>query len=478
MNNRIVVKNTLFYTIGSIIPRISSFILLPIYTKFLLPSDYGIVQSMRVLITVLSVLFTLATERSIFRLYFDYNDDKQKKELIGNITILIVSISIILVLLLFSFKSYTQLIFKSIPFYPYYSYAIITANLLAFETVPLNLLMVRKKAGYFIALSLTKFFLITISVIYFIVIKNQGAEGMLKGEMLGNLILIPVFLYLLIKESSFNINLQKIYNALTFSLPMVPTLISSWILNMSDRIFIEKYFNLEDVGIYSLGYKIASLVLLISGSINKAYNPIFYEMANNQPNAKIILKRYNTLIITIIFYTCFTIALLSKELIVLFIDSKYINAYKIIPLITLAYLIHLSAGLMNLMIYQNKKSTYIMIVVLLSAVINIFLNFILIPNYGIIGAAWATILSVFVMFIIEYYFARKCYFIPFDWGKLIPSLVFLTMIFILEGSLIKYCNFTSLIIKIITIMFLGIILFYRNLYQFKPLLSSNKTVQK
>ncbi|GAB4284877.1 MAG: hypothetical protein Kow0068_10060 [Marinilabiliales bacterium] len=72
-------KNTSLYTIGNIIPQIANFFLLPLYTNYLSPADYGIVQSMQVLSAILIVFFTLAIDRAVYRLYFDFKTENEKK---------------------------------------------------------------------------------------------------------------------------------------------------------------------------------------------------------------------------------------------------------------------------------------------------------------------------------------------------------------------------------------------------------------
>ena len=118
-----IIKNTSLYTLGNILPQAAGFILLPIYTRYLTPADYGIVSSMQVLSTILAVFFTLAIDRSIFRLYFDYKIEKAKRDYLGTITISLFFISISVLLLLFIFRGIVGQIFKSIELYPCYFYA-------------------------------------------------------------------------------------------------------------------------------------------------------------------------------------------------------------------------------------------------------------------------------------------------------------------------------------------------------------------
>ena len=407
---------------------------MPIYTRYLTPADYGIVSSMQVLNTILAVVFTLAIDRSIYRLYWDYKTEKEKKDYLGSMIVALACIATTVVALLFLFKGLVELIYKSIPFYPFYVYAIVTAYFSVFGLVPKIYLQLNQKAGSFVILSIMQFVANTAFILWFVVGLKAGAEGMLKGQMLGCGIMLPVFLFIGFKIINFTVKFSIVKESLNFSLPMVPTLLCAWVLNLSDRIFIERYFSLADVGIYSLGYKIAGLVLIIAGAFGLAYSPVFYKLAgsHNQVAAKRTLYSYNNIYVMVILLLCFLVSFFSKEVIVILLDPKFAEAHKIVPIIALAYFISISASLLNLSIYQEKKTVAIMFIQIFGASLNIALNFLLVPNFGVYGAAYATVLSFTAILICKYLYAKKCYFIPYQWRKIFPVFLLLSFIVILS----------------------------------------------
>ncbi|MDA3779122.1 MAG: oligosaccharide flippase family protein [Bacteroidales bacterium] len=460
-----IFKNTSFYAIGNILPQAAGFILLPIYTRYLTPGDYGIVSSMQVLSTILAVFFTLAIDRSILRLYFDYKTDKDKKDYLGTITISLIVIATIILSLLFAFKGIVGDIYESIEFYPYYLYAILTAFLTIFSIIPKVYLQVEEKAGKFVLLSIVQFIFTTGLVLWFIIGEKSGAVGMLKGRLFGNIITLPIYFYLAYRIINFTFKFQVLKESLSFSLPMIPGLLSAWILNLSDRVFIERYFNLHDVGIYSLGYKIAGLVLILTSAFYLAYSPVFYRLANSkdQEVAKSTLYKYNNVYIMVILLITFLISLFSKEAIQILLDKKYFEAYKIVPIISFAYLISQASGLFNLMVYQEKKVVKLMWIGVTGAGLNIILNFLLVPNLGAYGAAYATVLSFRVVFILSFRYAKKCYYIPFNWRQIVPvfSLLFVIAAFFLFVNINIYL---TLLIKV-TVCFVIGILFLKKYYK-------------
>ncbi len=385
------------------------------------PADYGIVNSMQVLSTVLVVLFTLCIDRAIYRLYFDYKTEEDKKDFLGTVTIGSLIISTLVLLLIFIFSSFIGNIYSSIPFYPFYAFIIIETFFLNFSSIPKIYFQINENATKFITYSLLEFATITILTIIFVVWLKDGATGMMKASLFSRIILAPAFW----RISYFSINFKFIpkilKQSLAFGLPGIPLLLSSWILEFSDRLFIERYFSVSAVGIYSLSYKVAGLSLIFSAAFYSAYNPIYYRLANseNQNDAKKKLYVYNNYFMLTIIVISFLIAFFSKELIIIFLDSKYIESYKIVPIISLSYVISQVSSVFQLAIYQKKKVMSMVYIVFASAIVNILLNFIFVPLYGAFGAGYSTVMSVVVFFVIVMWYAKKCYYIPINWRLLL-----------------------------------------------------------
>lgn len=413
-----LIKNTSFYTLGNILPKAAGFFLLPLYTRYLSPDAYGIVQSMHILSTIFTILFTLAIERSIYRLYYDYPSDAEKRRYLGTITISLIVIATAQLLIIFVFRDVVSLIFVNINFSPYYLYVIGSVYLSVFSLIPKVYLQVEQRANYFVILNVLEFTFKTALIIYFVVYAKKSAAGMLLGELLGLAILMPIYIGLLGKIISFKWDKRIFIESVSYSWPMIPSLLSAWILNLSDRIFIERYFTLADVGIYSLAYKLAELLLIITSAIHLAYSPLFFQIANseNKKIAKEKLYRYHNTIAVFIIIGATIISLFSKDIVML-LDAKYYSAWKLVPIIMAGIVFSQVGSLYNLAFYQEKKTKEIMVVSITGAIINIGLNYLFVPKYGSYGAALATLLSFIILFILMYSMAKQYYFIPLAWKE-------------------------------------------------------------
>jgi O-antigen/teichoic acid export membrane protein len=459
-----VIKNTFIYMSGRLLPRFAMFLLLPVYTAFLTTAQYGIVNSMMVLNTLLLVIFTLAIDRSIYRLYFDYKSEKGKKDFLGTVTVSLFIISTIFLVILFLLKDLVTLIYQSIDFYPFFVIAILTSYVSIFHIVPKIYYQINNKAGTYIGISLLQFVSSTMFILLFVVVLKKGVWGMLMGYLIGEAILLPLFLYIILKKTNICFKTKILKECLQFSLPIIPTALSAWILNLSDRIFIERFLTLSEVGIYSLGCRLSSLIAVVSSAFHFAYYPLYYSLANSedQERAKRKLYLYNNSCLIIMILMSFVVALFSKNLIEIFFPLDYYDSYKIMLIISFSYLLTAASSLLGLSFYQEKKTKELMFITVFGAVLNIILNFTLIPIFGMFGAAYATNLSFLVLFIIKYIYSKKCYFIPFDWKRIMSYFVPLSII----TSAIYLININNiwldLIIKIVVFLIVSLLVIWNN----------------
>ena len=447
-SNKKLAKNTLLYSLGTLLPQVAAFLLLPIYLKFLSPSDYGILNSVQVISSILVIIYTLSIDKAIYRLYFDFKTEKLKKDFLGTIFIS-VSVSVILVtLVLFMFPKILGSIYKSINFYPYISLSVIASSLATFIIIPRSVYFVKEKANKVVLISLSEFFLRNIFIFIFVVYLSKGVEGYLYGQIIGSAILTPFFLYITSKQINFTFVKQYAISALKYSIPMLPALVSAWAMSTIDRVFIERYFDTQDVGIYSLGYKIAMLVTVITGAFYKAYNPYYFKLATTGVREEVLLqlKKTNTVYVLLVIVAGSMLALFSKEIIYMFFDPVYLKTYKVIMIVSLAFAISSFGGIFNLAIYQEKKTIFLMYTNLASCFVNIGLNFILISKYGILGAAWSTVITYFVLILLSFHYAKKCFYASFN-SKIVSITFIVLTILNIAFYYLDFKFWTSLFLK-------------------------------
>lgn len=449
-----LLKNSLIYTIGNVITALSAFFLLPLYTKYLTVSDFGITNSMQIISSVLVIVLSLALERSLFRVYYDYNTEKEQKDFLGTIFLSILGAGCLGLLLCFLASRYLNLLFSSIPFHPYYTLAIFYSFVLSIINFTQTVAQVKQNARQFIFISITTL-LVTIGANLILILHlHEGALGYLKGVLYGGLCVIPFAFYYIHTSINYTFNSTKLKSALLFSLPILPSLIAGWVLNLSDRVFIDKYYTLADVAIYSLGYRIASLVIFISSAIFMSYNPLFFNIANRKElsveEQKSRIYKINSAIIILIGIVGLGILLCSDAALKLFFPKDYMASYAYISVLILSFIIAQVTGLFNLMIYQNKKTKPVAVITICCAVLNMALNYFLIPRYGVFCAVLSNLICNSVNFLLIYLLAKKNYFISLDWLVVAKILLCYTAVYFINRSVIDKNIISLMLVKVVS----------------------------
>jgi O-antigen/teichoic acid export membrane protein len=469
-----LIKNLSVYTFGNSLTKIIAVLLLPLYSAFLSPTDYGIISAMGLLISFGFVIITLSLDRSIYRCYFEYESEEDRKLFLGTITISLIVITSSFVILIFLFSRYVNLIFEKISFYPYYFIAVSTMYLSVFYTIGITFYRITEQSKKFVLMTVSFFLLQTGIIILFVVVLKRGAEGKLVASLIANLIYLPIVFFIIKRNAIFRFRYKMFRNAILYSLPVIPSLLSGLILALSDRAFIERYLTLSDVGIYSMGYTLASFLTILIGGFYGAYNPAFFRIANLEKEKKSLLSTINNqfIIITVILY--FIVFLFAEDIVRIFLNSRYYESYKIFQLIIIGNIFSTAFGILNVSFAQDKKMVTMMFIVLSGAILNLGLNFLLIPIYGMYGAAYATIISFAVLGMVKYYFARNYYFIPWEWKNILFYLFviisfYLTYIFLSSGNLIYDSGLKIMISGLIITIYL-----IRNKKSFTKLLEFTK----
>lgn len=457
-----VAKNTLIYTIGTILPKAASFVLLPIYTKFLSPAEYGILSSMWALEGIVTIFFSLSLGTSVFRLYWDYNDEEHRKKFLGTIFVSIGVSALVWLGLIFLFRNTIDGIYNSISFFPYFAFSMVTICITSFFDIPQKILMIKEKALTYVILSICFFVINSGLILYFVVWLKQGASGYLLATLIATVLFLPVYFFIAAKNLTFNFHYPYFKAALVYALPAIPTLLSSWVLDLSDRIFIERYFSLTEVGIYSLSYKIAGIALILSSSFNFAYRPVFFKLANaeDQEVTRKNIYDFNNLFLVLLLLLFFALSFFSKEIILLFFNDAYADAYLYVPVIAFSYFLSVTGGLIARYFEQSKKMKQNMYIYIISSLLNIVFNFLLIPHLGAFGAAYSTLLSMLFVVLVGYYYTKKhCFFVEFNWKLLSIICGALMSVFIIFEFMLKLPVYYALGMKtLLTLIVLSVFL--------------------
>lgn len=405
-------KNTAIVSIGKICTQLITFFLLPVYTAVLSNEEYGVVDLLNTLTSLLLPIVTLQIEQGIFRYLIDCreNNEKQIKLITTIIRFMIIqSIACIVIFLCVSPFIHNE--------YKYF----LMANLLMGIFSSLLLQICRglgDNATYAIGSFITGAFTVVLNVI-FIVAFRWGAYGMLGATAISNFICaVYIFLkrkiYKYIKPKQFDKTILK--EIIKYSVPLIPNMISWWIVSASDRTIISAVIGIAQNGIYSAANKFSGVFTTLYSVFNLTWTESASININSEDRDEFFSK---ILDFVIRFFGCLclgTIAVMPFAFNIL-INEKFAEAYYQIPILILGSVFNILVSFVGSIYVAKKLTKEIAKTSIISAVINIFVNIALIKSIGLYAASISTVIAYALMFIYRWIDVKK--YVKFNVNKIL-----------------------------------------------------------
>lgn len=466
-NIKSAVKNSAIYGIGNISTKIIGLILLPLYTKHLTVSDYGILGIIEVSTQLLIAVFGLTLYQAFFRWYWDKEYKDKQKSIFFTSIIFLVFISILMYLGSYSFsEKFSVLLFDKTAYSYLLKIMVVSAGLQIIAQMPSTLMRLQEKPILYSVTNIVKLIVTLFLTIYFIVFLGKNMEGIYEAQIIGFLVYVLILSKYIWKNIKIKFEAKILIGMLGYSFPLIFASISGVILSIADRYCLKFLGDLSEVGIYSLGYKIANTIkVFVITSVQLAISPIIFKMVD-APNNKRFYSKIMTYFTFGVMICVLGMSFFGKEIIKFLAQNKdYWGAYKVIPIISFALLFGMLKDTSMMGLTIAKKTNIIAIIMIIISILNIILNIVLIPYFQSIGAAIATLISQIVFFIVVYRYSQNYYFIPYEISKIIKMIILGVTLFGLSLLINNFSLIFRVLLKLSMIGAFPLILYFWNFYE-------------
>lgn len=421
-----VIKNTTIYLGVSVFQSLMSFFLLPVYTGLLTKAEFGLASVINSVAGLLGIFFVFGTQSVISRLYFEYKDDPNSlKKFLGTIFLskLIWNTFIALILVL-GRDIIFPLIAKDIDFYPYLTIAIAIGF---FDTffVSYQTLQQTRQEGFKFGLTQCIYLLLNngITVLLLLIFKMQ-AEGIVLGTLVA-LVMMTIFVfYQLRKQIAFCIDRKILREAFTYSWPILFHALFTWSLSSVNKLVLNNLLSTEIVAVYSVGFVIAGIVSMVAVALNKSYTPWFFQQMKKEKQDYSEVVRFAEFIIIIYSIVALGLSLFGFDIISLLVNKEYGDAWQVVPFLSFAYVFNgIYFFFINIFNFKKEAVKFIPLFSLFSAIVNISLNYILIPKFGMIGSASATLISMLILSLTTYFGSKKFLPVGYNYLKMVTPVI-------------------------------------------------------
>lgn len=433
--SKLLAKHSFIYGLGYGMNRFVALLLLPVYTRFLTPHDYGIKELVGLSSNVIGTLLSTAISGAVYRFYFEYQEEKDRNEVISSSMITIGCFGLLaLSFLSLATKQMSRYILDSPELYYFFVISFASIWFQSLNSIGYNYLRANQKSLKFITLSFGKMVLSISLNIYFVCFLKIGVLGILISTLISSILMTIVLNIPLCFKTGMRYSAAKIKEMLKFGIPMIPSQLGAFVVHLSDRFFIKAYCSIADAGLYSLGYRFGALPAnFISDPFNQTWQPRRFELYKEENSEKIFGQIF-TYFLVLISFAGILVSVLTKDILMIIADPQFWSAYKIVPIIVLATTIFSFHYHLNMGILISKKTKYLAYINFSNGAFILFLNFLLIPKYGIYGAAYATLIAFIYKISLTYYFSSKYYKVHFEFKRIMKILLASSLIYLANRS--------------------------------------------
>lgn len=407
---RDLIKEGGLYTVANLLTKGISLLLIPFYTAYFSPADYGVIGLLSVFGVIFTVVFSLQLNQSLARYVGDEKiaEDLRIKYASSAINFVLIVYTSLTALALFFPEPIIDLLSEEqkIPVKTY-QLAIISISVNGVFYL-LGVYMRFMRMTFAFSLSFIFHAVLNIGLTFYLIIgQDYGIDGIYIASIGVTPLIILYQLYILRGKVAFFIGKKELKQLIGFGIFLIPAGLSQVLLNFADRIFIVKMDSFDQAGLYDVAGKFSSMVALVVTGFSMAITPIIYNKYQNS-ETKNQLARIFHLYLGIGGGFVFILSAFSFETVFLLTDEAYINAHIVMPVL------YLSAFISGIYMFApglliTKKTGLIGLIVMFALCVNIVLNLYLIPKYGNIGAAIATLVGTIVNVSILFYYSQKFY---------------------------------------------------------------------
>jgi O-antigen/teichoic acid export membrane protein len=410
-------RHSAIYGIGSVVSSLIAVFLLPLYTRYLTRADYGAIETLVAASAVLTIFLQAGINSAFFRFYFDATNTEERKRVVRTsfwftMTGATIGLALGVVLapeissLLFATHARAGLVRAAA--------VLLWANLNYQQLT--SLFRVEQRSVAFVVASVTNVAITIGATILLVVGLHKGATGALVGNFTGTLcVYFPLLVYRRFQLGlQFDRGLLRKMNA--FGLPLVPSALALWVNNFSDRLFLVKLSGAAEVGLYSIGIRVTSAIVLLLTAFRTAW-PAFAYSIDDEREARTTYGYVLTYVLLLVCWSSLALGALAPWIVHVLTAPRFYSAQRVVALLAFSNAAVAGFMVVSIGIGRARRTRFNWIITGSAAVVNIALNLALIPPYGMIGAAISTLVSFSFMFAFMAWHAQRVYPVPYQWRR-------------------------------------------------------------
>jgi len=430
---RHLTRSLTIYGIGDVATTLVSFLLLPVYVRYLSPSDYGIIALLLTVEVAAKIVFRWGVDASFMRLYYDCQDRHARQVLASTIFFFLLGANgVFLVLALLVAPAIADHLFGVPGQALLLRLVLVNTFVIGFYFIPFHVLRIEDKSKQFSLLTFSRSAATLVLRLVLVVVAQLGVLGVVLADIIVSagftLVLLRWFVPLIRPVFSRAVLIE----ALRFGLPRIPHGLAQQVMAISDRYLLNRFLwtglgmperersaaALRDIGVYSIGASFALAMKLFLSAFEYAWAP-FYFATMKEAGAKRTFSAVTTYGLAVLVLLAAGLSAIAQDLVRLMTEPQFFGAARVVPWVAAGVVFQGAYLLTSIGLNITKHTEYYPVSTTIAAVVSIGANVVLIPRFGILGAAWSNLAAYAALAATAMWFSQRFYPISYEWGRII-----------------------------------------------------------
>jgi len=420
-------RHALVYGAGIAVGRLAGFIMLPIYTSFLTPTDYGTLELLTLTTDFLGTIASAGIAAAVYKFYADAKTEAERRSLISTATLsLSAFMGILAVAGCLAAAPLSDVVLRDVGDPRYFRLFFLIYFFQTVESIPLLYLRARNRSVVFAVTNVARLIVSLGLNIYFVVVLRYGVLGVLYSNLITAFLFSSGLSIHLFRDTGIRFAPAWTRKMVRYGIPLVPWTLSNFLIVFSDRYFLKNFTGNGPVGVYSLAFRFAMLLNAFGfRPFNLVWGPQRFEVVK-QPDGMATIRRVFEYLNLLLGYVALLIVLFAGDVIRLMARKPGFHAAAgVVPILVAAQILYHLVTFPNLSMLVTERTKVLAWLSILTGAIVLGLNFALIPPYGIYGAAYATLIAYALRFLIILAVAQRIR--PFEYGWRRVGLIYLVL---------------------------------------------------
>jgi len=411
-------KSLAVYGAGDVAVQALNFLLLPVYVQYLTKADYGVLALLASVEAPVKLFFRWGVDGAFMRYWYDCEDERARQRLASTIFFFLLAVNgALLIVSVAAAPLFAERLLQAPGYTLALQLVLLNTFAIGFTFIPFHVLRMQKRAAEFSALTLAR----SVSTLVLRIVLVMGFAMGVMGIVVADIAVTAVLMLVMVRW--FAPLLRPVFSreilrkSLAFGLPRVPHGFALQVMSVGDRFVMAWYLPIQDIGVYSMGVSFGLIEKIALGAFEYAWAPFYYATAR-EPDAPRVFAAVTTYGVAALGLMTAGLSAIAGDLLNIVTRGQYVDAAGVVTWTAVGVFFYGVYLLTSIGLNITSHTQYYPVSTAIGAAVNIGLNVLWIPRYGIIGAAWANGAAYAIQAAVAYRLSQRFYPVRYEYGRL------------------------------------------------------------